>query len=278
MKRVGLTMIQCGKCKHPKAMTMQGASWSITEFPSLVGVIRHPNLGIILFDAGYAPSFLKATKSLPEAIYRWTAPVTLNRGESAAEQLQDMGIHPNDVRHIVISHFHGDHVAGLADFPNAKLHCSLEGLKDMTARNRLSRIRRGMLLNLIPASITQANFFEHDKISNTPSELSAFPQGADVLGDGSLIAIPLPGHCPGHWGLSFRIEDGRTVLLAADAAWSVDAIESGTPPPTLTMKLLGNPPEQMETLGKLMSMASQKNLAILPSHCAKASKRAGLLR
>lgn len=278
MRRVGLRVMECGSCRHPEAMTMKGAGCRAVDFPSLVGVIRHPTEGVVLFDTGYDPAFLAATSTMPERLYAMVTPVSLDAGRSAVERLAAMGIAPADVAHVVISHFHGDHVAGLHNFPSARLHCSREGLEDVHAHGRLGRVRRGILSALIPERAGRASFFEDAPIVDLPGEYRPFERGADILGDGSLLAIDLPGHCPGHWGLALRLEDERSVMMVADAAWSITAIERNAPPPALTARMLGDARRHRGTLDALHRLhVDRPGTVLLPSHCAKASSAAGLL-
>ena len=270
-------MIECGRCRQLAAATMVGAPWRIIGFPSLVGVIRHPVEGVILFDTGYDPAFLEATRPFPERLYRWATPVDIPDGTSAVEQLAAMGHAPEDVRHVVISHFHGDHVAGLRRFPRARLHCARAGIDDVRGRSRLNRTRHGILSALLPDGMDRAVFFEDGARTTLPTAFAPFGNGVDLLGDGSLVAIELPGHCPGHWGLAMRLEDNRHTLLVADAAWSIDAIDRDAPPPRLTSRLLGDPAAARSTLRTLHGMRGRPDVVLLPSHCRRASADAGLL-
>lgn len=277
MRRTSLAMAECGRCRQFHALTMAGAPWRIVDFPSLVGIINHPSEGLVLFDTGYDPAFLDATRPFPERLYRWATPVTLPDGQSAVERLAAMGHSPDDVRHVILSHFHGDHASGLRRFPNARLHCARAGLTDMRARSRLDRTRHGLLAALIPERIERARFFEDQARVALPSVFAPFEHGADPLGDGSLIAVELPGHCPGHWGLALNLDNGRHALLVADAAWSLNAIEREAPLPRFTAGLLGDPQAARTTLRMLHGMRGRNELALLPSHCRRASIDAGLL-
>ena len=91
--------------------------------------------------------------------------------------------------------------------------------------------------------------------------------------EGSLLAVELPGHCVGHWGLAFVTDHGQSVLLAADAVWSGKAIAERRPPPRLTTALLGDTRRYRATLD-LLNAAARENveLAILPSHCATSAR------
>lgn len=277
MTRVGLSTMECGSCRHPEAMTMRGAPWSVVRFPSIVGVIRHPTEGIVLFDTGYDRAFLEATRPFPERLYRITTPVELSEGDSAAERLRAMDIDPADVRHVVLSHFHGDHVAGLHGFPTARIHCSRAGLEDLNAHGRIGATRRGLLPALVPDRISSASFFEDARRIALPGAFRPFEDAADLFGDGSLLAVELPGHCPGHWGLAMALEDGRDLMMVADAAWSIEAIERDAPPPSLTARLLGDAARHRATLSSLHDLRRRNpGMPLIPSHCRRAHVDAGL--
>lgn len=275
MKRCSLKVVSCGNCTHPEYMTKKNASFCSVDFPSFVGIIKHPDRGIILFDTGYDSAFFEATKSFPEILYRWTAPVTIESKDTALEWLKRLGYMAEDVSAIVISHFHGDHVAGLHNFPNAQIFCSRSGIKDVQQRSRFGRVSHGILSSLIPDDLeSRAVYFEDCKRHQLSSDFYPFSESADILGDGSLLAVELPGHCPGHWGLAMRTENDRLVFFVGDASWSVVSIEELVLPPKITTMLLGNTKEYNSTLLALNELSSaNKELAILPSHCNIALER-----
>ncbi len=45
-----------------------------------------------------------------------------NPTEAAVNQVEQLGFRRDDVRHIVITHFDGDHIGGISDFPEAQIH------------------------------------------------------------------------------------------------------------------------------------------------------------
>lgn len=279
MKRCGLGLAACGACRHPEIATRLGGSLRPVEFPSLVGLVEHPDEGLVLFDTGYDPAFFAATEPFPERLYRWTTPVRLRERDTAAAWLRRLGHKPEDVRTVVLSHFHGDHMAGLHQFPAARLFCSRAGRTTLRRHGRLGRVRRGLLDALVPRDLdARSTWFEDCSRVALPSAYSPFAQAADLFGDGSLLAVELPGHCPGHWGLALRLPDDRDVLLAADAAWSMTAVERNDPPPRLTTALMGATAPYRATLNRLHALhRANPDLLILPSHCAVAMKRSGLV-
>lgn len=278
MTRCRVHLLQAGACRHPEAMARRGAPWTPAVFPALAALIVHPDIGPVLFDTGYDPAFLAGTQTFPERLYRWATPVDMPEGAAVADQLVRFGFGPADIKAVVISHFHGDHVAGLHAFPQASIFCARAGLTEINTKGRLSRVRRGLLKGLLPRDIeSRARFFEDFAATALGSELSPFEAGADLFGDGSLIAVPLPGHCPGHWGLLARGEDDRRHFLVADAAWSRRAVRDKAPPPRLTTALLGRTADYRRTLDDLHCLwARNPDLSLTPSHCPEAASEAAV--
>ena len=272
-RRVRLHLLQAGSCLHPEAMARRGASLCPACFPALVGLMIHPDEGAVLFDTGYDPAFHTATRRWPERLYRLATPVTLEAGQSIAEQLPAFGLTPSDIRAVVVSHFHGDHVAGLHAFARARIFCARAGLEHTQCCDRFKAVRQGLLPGLIPTDVDRrARFFEDLPRTPLPVEFSPFEGGADLFGDGSMLAVELPGHCPGHWGLAVRGEDDRPVFMIGDAAWSRRAVRDNAPPPRLTTALLGDTEVYRGTLTRLHDLHKRNDeVRIIPSHCPEAA-------
>ena len=140
-------------------------------------------------------------------------------------------------------------------------------------RWRFARVRRGVLASLAPADMgARATFFEDLQFVSTGSDMAPFETGADLFGDGALIAVNLPGHCPGHWGLAVRDRDGCRTFMVGDAAWSRGAVRNNAPPPRLTTSLLGDTKIYRETLLALNSLhRNNSEIVLMPSHCPEAA-------
>lgn len=275
MTRCEIRFLNTGSCRHPEAATLAGGRLSPVVFPSLVGLLMHPQEGPILFDTGYDARFLTATRPFPQRLYRWATPPDIPPDASARAQLLRAGVQPAEVRWVVVSHFHADHVCGLADFPAARIACSRRGLEAAREGGAWTALRQGVLRDLIPADIdARITAFEDRPRLALPADYAPFEDGADVLGDGSLLAVELPGHCPGHWGLALTAEDDRRHILAADAAWSSQAIREDRPPPGLTTALLGRTAPYRETLHRLHALSQRApDVLITPSHCAERAEQ-----
>lgn len=277
MPEVVVRALRVGHCLHPQIMSIRDGSWRPAVFPSLAMLIVHPVEGPMLFDTGYDPAFLAATQPLPERFYRWLTPVTLAPEEQLTVQLARHGVDPRDVRHLILSHFHADHMAGTHNFPNAAIHCARAGLEAACKGGRFAAVRQGVLRALIPADMsTRARFFEDAPRVPLSRDLAPFERGADIIGDGSVIAVELPGHCPGHWGIVMRDVAVGDHFVVGDAAWSSDAIRRNMPAPAIASGFLGDTATGRATLAKLHALWSRNpDVKLTPCHCPERAGEAG---
>lgn len=265
-------VLKVGACRHPEFMARRGGHLCPVEFPALVGLIRHSEMGWLLFDTGYHQRFFVATEPFPERLYRLATPVQYGEDDSLVGQLAAMNIAPEDIAAVFVSHFHGDHVAGLAEFTKARILCGRAGFEQLLQGSRFSRVRKGLLSALVPDDAgARADFLEDRPLVDLPPVIAPFGQGVDLAGDGSLFAVPLPGHCPGHWGLLVRAD--RDVLFIGDAAWSIGAVVDNMPPPAFTTGLLGDTAVYRGTLDKLHRLQAAGTVEIIPSHCQVTAAR-----
>jgi glyoxylase-like metal-dependent hydrolase (beta-lactamase superfamily II) len=261
-------LFETGFCLHPEASSRVGASWRVCEFPAMVALLRHPVRGWILFDTGYGQAFFDATRHLPERAYQWITPVSWAPRQSAIAKIHALGINPADIKSVLISHFHGDHVGALGDFTLAELWCAHAAWVDLYAQSRLSALAHGLLPALAPRSLQERLRFYEDQVTlRLPPALAPFATGFDLFKDGSILAVPLPGHAPGHFGVCFH--DGhRWIFLVADAAWSIRAIAENTPPPRWATYFLGDTRSYRRTLSDLHVLAARDSgVSLLPAHC-----------
>ena len=269
--RVELHLLQVGRCRHLERVTLRGGRWTAIDFPALAALLIHPTAGPILYDTGYAERFQSATEPFPERLYRWMTPVHLPDEERLGAQLGRLGIALGDVRKVLISHFHADHVAGLRDLPEAGFLALRRDLQACLGRSRWQALRRGCLPALLPPDFPQrlALVDERPVVDLGPA-WAPFSMAYDLLGDRSLLGIPLPGHSPAQLGVLLRTTEDRTVLLAADSCWSARAWREGRLPSIVARPIFADWEAYRRTLTGLREVADrQPDLAIVPSHCAE---------
>lgn len=266
--QVQVSWFKTGYCTHPEAITLRGGQWKTIQFPSLFALIQHPVMGNILYDTGYSERFFEETAQFPNKLYALLTPVFFQPEDSAAHQLQQVGISSDAIHYVIISHFHADHIGGLADFPNATFICASAAYDAVKEKKGLRALKAGFLPGLLPP-----DFEARVQFVDTQPSVSAFPglfeTGFDLAGDGSLIAVELPGHATGQLGLVFTDTAGQLYFLIADACWSSRAYEELVAPNAIAQLIFSNPSEYRNTLKKLHQLHQQRpDIRIIPTHCS----------
>ncbi len=250
-----------GYCTQFERMTLPDGKWRNVKFPALFALFEHES-GPVLFDTGYATRYYDETARFPAKLYRWLIPVYVHDNDAAVSQLRARGIEPEDVRTVIVSHFHADHIGGLKDFPNARFVCFREAWEDVKTLWGWRAIQKAFLPGLVPEDFeARADFIEATE--TLPAEYAPFERGADIFGDGRAIAVDLPGHAAGQMGL---VVDG--VFLVADACWSSRAYRELLLPHPVARLLVGDAALDETTLRKLNALHKHHpDLPMLPSHC-----------
>lgn len=274
LQRLHFRLLKVGHCSHPECIAKRGGRWASALFPALCGLIEHPTRGFILFDTGYSRHFYDATAPFPERLYRWTTPVTLDSQETLLSQLGGLGIRAADINYVLISHFHGDHIAGIKDFPNARFIAARAEYDAVHRMSRIGGLFRAFLPALMPADFDRRLAFVEDAPTiPLPAELAPFSHGFDLFSDGSLIGIPLPGHTRGQIGILFRRTDHRLIFMVADACWSKEALTQNQPPTWIAGRLFDSTTNYLRTFGSLQQVALHPEAPLMvPSHCEQTWK------
>lgn len=125
--------------------------------------------------------------------------------DTAVRRIEALGLSPENVRHVILTHGDPDHAGGLADFPNADVHLSEEELANVAGGHG----------RYCPAQFAHHPSWKTYKRSACQwFGMEARP--VDVGFPFEVLLIPLFGHTFGHSGVAIRHE-GRWLLHAGDA-------------------------------------------------------------
>jgi glyoxylase-like metal-dependent hydrolase (beta-lactamase superfamily II) len=270
-----MTTLEChfldtGYCDAWEHHVLRGGARRRFDCHALVAMLCHPRHGWLLWDAGYAPRLLDATRRLPFALYRRMTPLHLRPELAVVAQLGRWGLKPGDIRRVIISHFHADHIAGLRDFPQAELIAARAAYQDVANRRGLRALQRGFIPALLPDDF-EARATLLPPFSGAP--LPALGPTHDLFGDGALQLVELPGHARGQIGMLVQSEHGR-ILLAADGSWLTRAIRERRPPHRITHLFVDDPRAVRDTIERLHAFSQAcPDVRIVPTHCPEAFAR-----
>ena len=275
--QVKFTPLQVGHTQQLERLARRDGAWRHVPFPALCGVIEHPARGAMLYDTGYAQAFFNATSYYPTKLYRQLLPVTLAPEQQLLVQLKKIGIAADDVKTILISHFHGDHIAGLTDFSQAQF-IALKADVDHAAELRQKPWRavfEGFLPDLLPQDFaSRLQLADQGKAYALPKWMAPFTTGFDLFEDGSVIALPLPGHSCGQMGLLLPQTQRGPVFLAADSCWSIEAAMQGALPAAPVALITQNWKKYAHTFHAVGAIARREpDICCMPSHCQTAWNR-----
>ncbi|KAI0369400.1 Metallo-hydrolase/oxidoreductase [Pilatotrama ljubarskyi] len=181
--------------------------------PSLSFCLRHSVSGErLLFDLGIRRNL----ETHPPAVQQLNAGRRVVVQQTVDESLRKGGVDPADVKTVIISHLHFDHVGDTSLFPNATFVLGGEA-KELIAHGAYpADPTSACLQSAVPLDRTR--FLE----AEFNQSVGPFPRAYDYFGDGSLYIIDAPGHLPGHINVLARTNAmGSWIYLAGDSAHDV---------------------------------------------------------
>lgn len=176
--------------------------------------------GLLLVDTGFGAADCADPKRLGRPFRAVVRPV-LDPAETAVAQVRALGHDPADVTDIALTHLDLDHVGGLADFPDARVHVftdELEAALHPTARERARylQVQRAHGPRWVRHDVPGDAWFGFDSVT--------------ALADDVLL-VPLRGHTRGHCGVAVRRADGGWLLHAGDSYFhGAEKLTPPTPP------------------------------------------------
>jgi glyoxylase-like metal-dependent hydrolase (beta-lactamase superfamily II) len=160
----------------------------------------------LLWDAGLPEKLL----GKPDV----SAAQTMSLDTTIVRQLAQIGVKPEQIEYLGVSHYHLDHLGQASAFPNAIL---VMGAGD------IERIK------------SKPDDYKDELAALAPwlqggSKLIPVSGDADFFRDGRVVMLKMPGHTPGHSALLVKLASGN-VLLTGDLYHFTEQVPiKGVPP------------------------------------------------
>ncbi len=192
--------------------------------PINVFVVEHRD-GLVLFDTGQDRASVTDPGYFPggplRLLYRRLARFDIPAGQTLPAGLWRLGYASEDVVAVVLSHLHQDHIGGLAHLQGPRIVTSTAEHRQLT--NPLAETQ-GVLRSHIDLPGLRWEPTEFGPLGDP--DLAPFTHGSDLMGDGSLILLPTPGHTPGSLSMLVRRPGLDPLLMVGDLTYDADALES----------------------------------------------------
>jgi glyoxylase-like metal-dependent hydrolase (beta-lactamase superfamily II) len=216
--------------------------------PIHVWVIEHPE-GVIMVDTGE----LASAPALPFARFE------IVPEDEIGPQLRRLGIAAGDVRTVVLTHLHGDHMDGVGQFAGKDILVN-EG------EYRYTRSLHGRITSAIGRQVWPAGFVPKT-FAFRPAPLGPFARSYPLTAAGDVLVLPTPGHTPGHSSIVVQ-QDGVSYFLAGDTSYTqrqlLDGRVDGVSP---------NAEQARRTMRAIQDFAAEYPTVYLPSHDPESAMR-----
>jgi len=230
--------------------TALGGAWT-EPLPIWSWVIDHPE-GVIVVDTGVNTRMLE-----PGYFTRWNpyfrrnVRISVGPEEEIGPRLRDLGIAPEEVRWVVLTHLHLDHDGGLHYFPNAEILVSRE-------EHRIATGSLGKAAGYLPHR--WPSWYAPRLVDLSPEPFGPFPRSLALTAEGDVRLVGTEGHTAGHVSVVVS-EEGRSLFLAGDTSYTeglmLEQVVDGVSPRERIAQ---------RTLERVLRYAEEVPTVYLPSH------------
>jgi glyoxylase-like metal-dependent hydrolase (beta-lactamase superfamily II) len=256
-----ISVLRTGTIESRRGLAVRGASLlegSVFEMAPIL--VEHPK-GTLLIDAGFGRDVDRQFLTTPWIGQKLT---TYSHGTPAADQLAARGIAPSSLRGIVLTHAHWDHVSGVPDFPGVPV--------------LVPEAERAFIACVADESALIRGFADvrYEVYAFDGGPYLGFPASHDFFGDGSVVAVPAPGHTPGSVVVFVTLAgEGGRYAFVGDLAWTLEGIEWPAERPWLARSLADRDASAArDNLRHMHALGlAQPDLRITPAHDSRALAR-----
>lgn len=181
--------------------------------PVSMWIIEHPK-GLVVFDTGNNVAISDGNcKSYWAAGNCDFLKPSQTRADVIDMQLKKLGYSTDQVKVVVTSHSHLDHVGNIAMFPKA-IHVMQK-----------AELYQGWWPEKFQGRAPNGTFVLNDLASARDYNFMELNGDYDLFGDGSVQILSTPGHTLGHQSMKVKLGSGHTIVISQDAIWMQENLD-----------------------------------------------------
>lgn len=226
---IKIHVLHCGTISIPAYMAYEKAKKPLKRvtLPVSAYLVEHPVHGNILVETGLSAD---CREIFPPHLRFFLEP-HVGKGETAVEQLAAMGLKPEDIDVLLITHNDADHTCAMRDFAGKAKRIVMAEHEYFWSCRTVYRMRQAW-----------DTYIDLKEIIDRPCyygcALGPIGRGFDLFGDDSFLCIACPGHTDGQFALMINkapsgrfvnagngIYGGDYAILASDVAFSQKNID-----------------------------------------------------
>ncbi len=197
----------CGYCTNNLKLVFRKHKKEIKVFPAGVFLIKHPKEGYILFDTGYSTEIYNL--GVKGKVYNLFNPTYVEEKDQINIQLENDGIKCSEIKYLILSHLHPDHIGGVKYFDKAKIIVTEEAFNTY----KDNKIRYLIFDKLLPEWFEDKLVVISDnKLKDNKNKYFIY---YDLFNDNSMLLTKVNGHANGQ--LCCLIDN--KLFLGADSSW-----------------------------------------------------------
>lgn len=189
----------------------------------------------LLWDTGLGDTLATAPQAAREDGERWTVTHTL------VSQLAQLGLKPDDVTFVALSHLHADHAGNIGLFTHSTVLIGAPELAFVKGNPPGTDPR----INASLAALKIKPLFIDE----------------DVFGDGQVVSFATPGHTPGHRSLLVKLPKAGAVMLSGDLWHSRENYEKSLIPQFNTSRA-----DTLASIDRFHRMAERLHARVVIQH------------
>jgi len=236
-----------------KSALQSGAPSTPITVPVGFFVVTHPQ-GNVLFDTGNNDTII-TDPSYWGPLIKLMSP---ERGPDVAidTQLKKIGLSPNDIQYVAVSHMHLDHGGNVCRFPKATVLVQKDEMKSAAWPEP------GTARYFIPGDVACLRSALGESLPNK-FKMVQLTGDLDVFGDGSVVLKNWPGHTPGSQMAIVRLPKTGTVILTSDNVIFPENLSKNLLPDT---SLAYNPTGILSAYEYIRFLQGRENASFMTAH------------